>query len=71
MPVPHLLQSVANDEKPFAGQDLLLHSHRVLQELHHKREQSAANKQTDGKWRKMESEETVTIIYELLTKPWL
>lgn len=25
--VSHLLQSIANDQKAFAGQDLLLHSH--------------------------------------------
>lgn len=41
---PHLLQGVADDEEAFAGQDLLLHGHRVLQELHDEGQQSAAGK---------------------------
>lgn len=40
----HLLQVVANDEEAFAGQNLLLHGHRVLQQLHDEGQQSATAK---------------------------
>lgn len=46
---PHLLQGVTDDKEAFAGQDLLLHGHRVLQELHDEGQQSAAAKKKQTK----------------------
>lgn len=46
---PHLLQGVTDDKETFAGQDLLLHGHRVLQELHDEGQQSAAAKKNKQK----------------------
>lgn len=45
----HLLQGVADNEEAFAGQNLLLHGHRVLQQLHDEGQQSAAARKKEKK----------------------